>query len=89
MVREYTELLVLNCYICKFCMILKLPISHHDNLYLKYRPFTNIRFFTELHSIHYNVIIITCSCKPTTSLFSACKKPPNSLIHINIEQIVS
>ncbi|MFS8026699.1 hypothetical protein Hanom_Chr16g01489781 [Helianthus anomalus] len=30
-VGEYTELLVLNCYIYKFCMILNLPISHHDN----------------------------------------------------------
>ncbi|MFS7949456.1 hypothetical protein Hanom_Chr06g00571771 [Helianthus anomalus] len=28
MVGEYTELLVLNCYIYKFSMILKLPISH-------------------------------------------------------------
>ncbi|MFS7935556.1 putative plus-end-directed kinesin ATPase [Helianthus anomalus] len=31
MIGEYTELLVLNCYIYKFCMILKLPISHRDN----------------------------------------------------------
>ncbi|MFS7910121.1 hypothetical protein Hanom_Chr02g00102561 [Helianthus anomalus] len=28
MVGAYTELLVLNYYIYKFCMILKLPISH-------------------------------------------------------------
>ncbi|MFS7925884.1 hypothetical protein Hanom_Chr04g00290431 [Helianthus anomalus] len=39
MVREYTELSVLNCYIYKFCMILKLPISHRDYRYLKYQPF--------------------------------------------------
>ncbi|MFS7919682.1 hypothetical protein Hanom_Chr03g00215561 [Helianthus anomalus] len=37
MVGEYTEMLVLNCYIYKFSMILKLPISHCDNRYLKYR----------------------------------------------------
>ncbi|MFS7947986.1 hypothetical protein Hanom_Chr06g00554601 [Helianthus anomalus] len=45
MVGEYTELLVLNCYIYKFCMILKLPISHRDNRYLKYRSLTDIRLF--------------------------------------------
>ncbi|MFS7902900.1 hypothetical protein Hanom_Chr01g00016751 [Helianthus anomalus] len=28
MVGEYTELLVLSCYIYKFNMILKLPICH-------------------------------------------------------------
>ncbi|MFS7996123.1 hypothetical protein Hanom_Chr12g01126151 [Helianthus anomalus] len=48
MLGEYTELLVLNCYIYKFCMILKLPISHRDSLYLKYRSFTDIQFFTAL-----------------------------------------
>ncbi|KAJ0823861.1 hypothetical protein HanLR1_Chr00c0163g0722411 [Helianthus annuus] len=41
-----TELLVLNCYIYKFCIILKLLIS--DNLYFKYRSFTDIRYFTAL-----------------------------------------
>ncbi|MFS7898833.1 hypothetical protein Hanom_Chr12g01069481 [Helianthus anomalus] len=41
-VREYSELLMLNCYIYKFCMILKLPIFHRDNLYLKYRSLTDI-----------------------------------------------
>ncbi|MFS8017661.1 hypothetical protein Hanom_Chr15g01383061 [Helianthus anomalus] len=45
MVGEYTKLIVLNCYIYKLCMILKLPISHRDNLYLKYRSLTNNRFF--------------------------------------------
>ncbi|MFS7950230.1 hypothetical protein Hanom_Chr07g00580891 [Helianthus anomalus] len=35
MVGEHTELLVLNCYINKLYKILILPISHHDNLYLK------------------------------------------------------
>ncbi|MFS7965523.1 hypothetical protein Hanom_Chr09g00763291 [Helianthus anomalus] len=48
MVGEYTELLVLNCYIYKFCMILKLLASHLSNLYLKYRSLTNIRYFTAL-----------------------------------------
>ncbi|MFS8017840.1 hypothetical protein Hanom_Chr15g01385131 [Helianthus anomalus] len=48
MVGEYTELLVLNCYIYKLCMILQLPISHCDNLYLKYRSLTDIRYFTAL-----------------------------------------
>ncbi|MFS7956357.1 hypothetical protein Hanom_Chr07g00653691 [Helianthus anomalus] len=48
MVREYTELLVLSCYIYEFCMILKIPISHRDNLHLKYRSLTNIRYFTAL-----------------------------------------
>ncbi|MFS7937454.1 hypothetical protein Hanom_Chr05g00427731 [Helianthus anomalus] len=47
-VGEYTELLVLNCYIYKFCMILKLPISRRDNLYLKYKSLTDIRYFTRL-----------------------------------------
>ncbi|MFS7937738.1 hypothetical protein Hanom_Chr05g00431261 [Helianthus anomalus] len=46
--RVYTELLVLNCYIYKFYMILKLSISHCDNLYLKYRSLTDIQFFTAL-----------------------------------------
>ncbi|MFS7915405.1 putative ribonuclease P [Helianthus anomalus] len=46
MVGEYTELLVLNCYIYKFSVILKLPISHCDNRYLKCRSLTDIRFFT-------------------------------------------
>ncbi|MFS7983883.1 hypothetical protein Hanom_Chr11g00979881 [Helianthus anomalus] len=46
MVGEYTELLFINCYINKFYMVLKLPISHCDNLYLKYRSLTDIRFFT-------------------------------------------
>ncbi|MFS7963380.1 hypothetical protein Hanom_Chr08g00737391 [Helianthus anomalus] len=32
----------------KFCMILKLPISHRDNLYLKYRSLTGIRYFIAL-----------------------------------------
>ncbi|MFS7937563.1 hypothetical protein Hanom_Chr05g00429111 [Helianthus anomalus] len=48
MVGEYTELLLLNCYIYKFYMILKLPISHHDYRYLKYRSLTDIRFFIAL-----------------------------------------
>ncbi|MFS7926685.1 hypothetical protein Hanom_Chr04g00299991 [Helianthus anomalus] len=48
MVGEYTELLVLNCYIYKFSMILKLPISYRDNRYLKYRSLTDIRYFTAL-----------------------------------------
>ncbi|MFS8007757.1 hypothetical protein Hanom_Chr14g01264801 [Helianthus anomalus] len=48
MVGEYTELLVLNFYICKFSMILKLPISHRNNRYLKYRSLTDIRYFTAL-----------------------------------------
>ncbi|MFS8017177.1 hypothetical protein Hanom_Chr15g01377281 [Helianthus anomalus] len=44
MVGEYTELLVLNCYTYIHYMILKLPISHRDNLCLKYRSLTDIRF---------------------------------------------
>ncbi|MFS7995641.1 hypothetical protein Hanom_Chr12g01120311 [Helianthus anomalus] len=44
MVGEYTESLVLNCYIYKSCMILKLSISHRVNLYLKYMSLTDIRF---------------------------------------------
>ncbi|MFS8002029.1 hypothetical protein Hanom_Chr13g01197291 [Helianthus anomalus] len=48
MVGEYTELFALNCYIYKFCMILKLPRSHCDILYLKYRSLTNILYFTAL-----------------------------------------
>ncbi|MFS7993108.1 hypothetical protein Hanom_Chr12g01090191 [Helianthus anomalus] len=48
MVGEYTELLALNCYIYKFCMIIKLPISHRNNLYLKYQSLTDIRFLTAL-----------------------------------------
>ncbi|MFS7962717.1 hypothetical protein Hanom_Chr08g00729851 [Helianthus anomalus] len=48
MVGEYTELLVLTCYIYKFSMILKLPISYRDNRYLKYRSLTDIRYFTAL-----------------------------------------
>ncbi|MFS7942516.1 hypothetical protein Hanom_Chr06g00489281 [Helianthus anomalus] len=48
MLGEYTELLVLNCYIYKFCVMLKLPISHRDNRYLRYPSLTNIRFFTAL-----------------------------------------
>ncbi|MFS7956374.1 hypothetical protein Hanom_Chr07g00653881 [Helianthus anomalus] len=48
MVGEYTELLVLNCCIYKFYMILRVPISHRDNLYLKYRSLTDIRSFTAL-----------------------------------------
>ncbi|MFS8027417.1 hypothetical protein Hanom_Chr16g01498431 [Helianthus anomalus] len=43
MVGEYTELLVFNFYIYKFSMILKLPISHRDKRYLKYRSLTDIR----------------------------------------------
>ncbi|MFS8018609.1 hypothetical protein Hanom_Chr15g01394021 [Helianthus anomalus] len=54
MVGEYIELLVLNCYIYKFCMILKLSISHRDNLYLKYRSLTNIRYFTALTGLVYD-----------------------------------
>ncbi|MFS7924402.1 hypothetical protein Hanom_Chr03g00272171 [Helianthus anomalus] len=46
--RYITGLLVLNCYIYKFCIILKLPISHRDNLYLKYRSLTDIRYFIAL-----------------------------------------
>ncbi|KAJ0602866.1 hypothetical protein HanIR_Chr03g0144371 [Helianthus annuus] len=46
--RYITELLVLNCYIYKFCIILKLPISHRDKLYFKYRSLTDIRYFTAL-----------------------------------------
>ncbi|MFS8014986.1 hypothetical protein Hanom_Chr15g01351091 [Helianthus anomalus] len=44
MVGEYTELLVLNCYIYKLSMILKLPISQISVLdrYLKYRSLTDI-----------------------------------------------
>ncbi|MFS7937243.1 hypothetical protein Hanom_Chr05g00425301 [Helianthus anomalus] len=48
MVEEYTDLLVLNCYIYKSYMILKLPISHCDNLYLKYRSLSDIQSFTAL-----------------------------------------
>ncbi|MFS7922768.1 hypothetical protein Hanom_Chr03g00252871 [Helianthus anomalus] len=48
MIGEYTQLLVLNCYIFKFYMILKLPISHRNNLYLKYLSLTDIRIFTAL-----------------------------------------
>ncbi|MFS7940384.1 hypothetical protein Hanom_Chr05g00463811 [Helianthus anomalus] len=50
MVGECTKLLVLNCYIYKFCMILKLPISHRDSLYLKYHSLTDMisDFFTAL-----------------------------------------
>ncbi|MFS7984652.1 hypothetical protein Hanom_Chr11g00989001 [Helianthus anomalus] len=44
MVGEYTESLVLNGYICKSRMILKLPISHYVILYLKYMSLTDIRF---------------------------------------------
>ncbi|MFS7910002.1 hypothetical protein Hanom_Chr02g00101151 [Helianthus anomalus] len=39
MVGEY---IVLNFYIYKFYMILKLPIPHRDNLYLKYRSLIDI-----------------------------------------------
>ncbi|MFS8022194.1 hypothetical protein Hanom_Chr16g01436601 [Helianthus anomalus] len=48
MVGEHTKFLMLNCYKYKFCTILKLLISHRDNLYLKYRSLTNIRYFTAL-----------------------------------------
>ncbi|MFS7974521.1 hypothetical protein Hanom_Chr09g00869771 [Helianthus anomalus] len=48
MVGKYTKLLVLNCYIYKFSRILKLPISHRDYQYLKYRSLTDIRYFTAL-----------------------------------------
>ncbi|MFS7973836.1 hypothetical protein Hanom_Chr09g00861321 [Helianthus anomalus] len=50
MVGEYTALLVLSCYIYKFCMTLKLPIPHRDNLYLKYQSLSlaDIRYFTAL-----------------------------------------
>ncbi|MFS7935362.1 hypothetical protein Hanom_Chr05g00402521 [Helianthus anomalus] len=48
MVGEYTELLMLNCYIYKLCIILKSPISHRDNLYLMCRSLNDIHFFTAL-----------------------------------------
>ncbi|MFS7907401.1 hypothetical protein Hanom_Chr01g00070931 [Helianthus anomalus] len=48
MAGEYTELLVLSCYIYKFSMILKLPISHPDNRYLRFRSLIDIRYFTAL-----------------------------------------
>ncbi|MFS7994774.1 hypothetical protein Hanom_Chr12g01110031 [Helianthus anomalus] len=48
MVGEYTELLVLNCFIYKFSMILKLPISHRDYRYLKYWSLTDTRILTAL-----------------------------------------
>ncbi|MFS7890941.1 hypothetical protein Hanom_Chr00s000175g01626951 [Helianthus anomalus] len=48
MVGENTELLVLNCYIYKFSMILKVPISHRDYRHLGYQSLTDIRFFTTL-----------------------------------------
>ncbi|MFS8020795.1 hypothetical protein Hanom_Chr16g01419961 [Helianthus anomalus] len=48
MVGEYTDLLVLNCHIYKFCMKLKLLISHRNYRYLKYRSLADIRFFTAL-----------------------------------------
>ncbi|MFS7958276.1 hypothetical protein Hanom_Chr07g00676281 [Helianthus anomalus] len=46
--RYITQLLVLNCYIYKLYMILKVLISHRDNLYLKYRSLTDIQYFTAL-----------------------------------------
>ncbi|MFS8004298.1 hypothetical protein Hanom_Chr13g01224131 [Helianthus anomalus] len=39
---------LLYYYIYKFSMILKLPISHRDSRYLKYRSLTDIRYFTAL-----------------------------------------
>ncbi|MFS7969925.1 hypothetical protein Hanom_Chr09g00814961 [Helianthus anomalus] len=48
MIGEYTKWIVLNCYIYKLSMIIKLLISHHDNRYLKYRPLTDIQYFTAL-----------------------------------------
>ncbi|MFS8008812.1 hypothetical protein Hanom_Chr14g01277281 [Helianthus anomalus] len=50
MIEEYIELLVIDfyIYIYKFSMILKLPISHRDNRYLKYRSLIDIRYFTAL-----------------------------------------
>ncbi|MFS7970854.1 hypothetical protein Hanom_Chr09g00825821 [Helianthus anomalus] len=48
MVREYTEFLVLNLYIYKFSMILKFPIFHRNNRYLKYWSLTDIQYFTAL-----------------------------------------
>ncbi|MFS8019094.1 hypothetical protein Hanom_Chr15g01399781 [Helianthus anomalus] len=48
MVGEYIELLVLNFYIYKFSMILKLQISHRNNRNLKYWSLTDIRYFTAL-----------------------------------------
>ncbi|MFS7928070.1 hypothetical protein Hanom_Chr04g00316571 [Helianthus anomalus] len=51
MVGEYTELLVLNCYIYKFCMILKLPISHRDNLYLKCRSLDRDPIFYRINCL--------------------------------------
>ncbi|MFS7934218.1 hypothetical protein Hanom_Chr05g00388981 [Helianthus anomalus] len=52
MVGEYTELLALNCYIYKFCMILNLPISHRDYRYLKHWSLTDIRFFYHINCIN-------------------------------------
>ncbi|MFS8020918.1 hypothetical protein Hanom_Chr16g01421421 [Helianthus anomalus] len=48
MVGEYTELFMLNCYLYKLRMILKLLISYRDKRYLKYRPLTKIRYFITL-----------------------------------------
>ncbi|MFS7958886.1 hypothetical protein Hanom_Chr08g00684061 [Helianthus anomalus] len=44
-------LLVLNCYTYKFYMILKLPISHRDNLYLKYPSLTDIQLFYRINCL--------------------------------------
>ncbi|MFS7946245.1 hypothetical protein Hanom_Chr06g00533751 [Helianthus anomalus] len=35
-------------YTYKFNVILKLPISHRDNRYLKYQSLTDIRYLTAL-----------------------------------------
>ncbi|MFS7955425.1 hypothetical protein Hanom_Chr07g00642511 [Helianthus anomalus] len=54
MVGEYPELLVLNCYIYKFCMVIILPISHRYPTvitYLKYQSLTDIRYFTAFNRI--------------------------------------
>ncbi|MFS7943480.1 hypothetical protein Hanom_Chr06g00500731 [Helianthus anomalus] len=51
MAGEYIELLVLNCHIYKFNMLLKLPISHCDYRYLQYRSLTDIRLFYRINYI--------------------------------------
>ncbi|MFS7889550.1 hypothetical protein Hanom_Chr00s000004g01608331 [Helianthus anomalus] len=44
-VGEYTELLKLNCYTYKFCMILN---YQYPNLYFEYLSLTDIQYFTTL-----------------------------------------
>ncbi|MFS7949863.1 hypothetical protein Hanom_Chr06g00576591 [Helianthus anomalus] len=53
MVEEYTELLVLSCYIYKFSMILKLPKSHRDTRYLKISVH-------DRYSIFYGINYLVC-----------------------------